>query len=84
MWKNLHQINQRPFVAIPNNLCLGMNIDWFNPYKDASYSVGAVYFVILNLPREERSKLENVILVSVILDQMSQKVLLIHFFRQLL
>ena len=43
-----------------------MNIDWFNPYKNALYSVWAVYFVILNLPREERFKLENVILASVI------------------
>ena len=27
VWKDLHRINQRPFLAIQNNLCLGMNID---------------------------------------------------------
>ena len=43
-----------------------MNIDWFNPYKDAPYSVGAVYLIILNLPREECFKLKNVILACMI------------------
>ena len=43
-----------------------MNVDWFNPFKDAPYSAGAIYFVIQNLPRTERYKLENVILVGLI------------------
>ena len=30
------------------------------------YSVGVIYLVILNLPREERCKLENIIVVGII------------------
>lgn len=59
------QINGRKFTALPNNLCLGMT-DWFNPYEETLYSVGAIYLVVLNLPRTERYKLENVILVGII------------------
>ena len=64
VWKSLNSINGRKFLALPSNLCLGMNVDWFNPY--APYSVGAVYLVVLNLPREERFKFQNVILACMI------------------
>lgn len=43
-----------------------MNVDWFQPYKHTQYSVGAIYLTILNLPRQERYKLENIILVGII------------------
>jgi hypothetical protein len=43
-----------------------LNIDWFNPYKHSPYSVGAIYMVVTNLPRSERFKKENVILVGLI------------------
>ena len=43
-----------------------VNIDWFNPYDDSPCSVGAVYMVVLNLPRSERFKIPNVILVGMI------------------
>lgn len=43
-----------------------MNIDWFQPFKDISYSVGVIYDVILNLPRNIRYKDCNVIIVGVI------------------
>ena len=41
-----------------------MNVDWFQPFKHTSYSVGAIYVVILNLPRAERFKEENVLLLG--------------------
>ena len=66
VWQDLQHIDGMPFLAIPNNLCLGMNIDWFNPYDESPYSVGAIYLVVLNLPRAERFKLQNVILVGMI------------------
>lgn len=53
-------------LLYPGNLCLSLNIDWFNPYKETPYSVGAIYFVIQNLPRMERYKIENVLLVGLI------------------
>lgn len=44
-------------------------MDWFQPYSRRSdVSVRVIYLVILNLPREERFKWENVILVGVIPD----------------
>ena len=43
-----------------------LNIDWFQPFKDISYSVGVIYTVILNLPRNVRCKDSNVIIVGII------------------
>lgn len=42
-----------------------INVDWFQPYKHINYSVGAIYIVILNLPRHLRYKRENVLLVGI-------------------
>ena len=54
------------FLCNPNNLCLKLNLDWFNPFKHVQYSVGVIYFVIENLPRTDRYKLENIIIISCI------------------
>ena len=43
-----------------------INVDWFQPFTHVKYSVGVVCLVILNLPREERYKLENIIVVGII------------------
>ena len=59
-------IGKRPFLSQPNNLCLALNIDWFNPYKETQYSVGGIYLTILNLLRNERYQEENVLLVGMI------------------
>lgn len=45
-----------------------LNLDWFQPFKHVKYSVGVLYAVILNLPRDERFKLKNVLLIGVIPD----------------
>ncbi|MEW8546495.1 MAG: hypothetical protein AB2693_23505 [Candidatus Thiodiazotropha sp.] len=45
-----------------------LNLDWFQPFQHVSYSVGVIYGVVLNLPRKERFKLDNVILVGIIPD----------------
>ena len=66
LWKDLFVINGMPFLSVPNNLCLALNVDWFNPYEETNYSVGAIYLVVLNLPRNERYKEENTILVGMI------------------
>lgn len=62
----MQSIEGRSFLEVPNNLCLSINIDWFNPYEDALYLGGAIYLVILNLPRSEQFKLQNVILAGMI------------------
>ena len=53
-------------MSLPNNLALGLGCDWFQPYKHVTYSVGVLYLVIFNLPREERFKMENIILLGII------------------
>lgn len=66
IWKDFQYINSASFLAVPHNLALMVNIDWFSPYKHSPYSVGAIYLVVTNLPRSERFKKENVILVGLI------------------
>lgn len=66
VWKDNLVINHRPFLSQPNNLALSLNVDWFQPFQRTSYSVGVVYIVILNLPREMRYLPRNVIIVGII------------------
>ena len=54
------------FFSCSNNFGLMLNIDWFQPYKHTTSSVGAIYLTIMNLPRAVRFKRENVILVALI------------------
>jgi hypothetical protein len=64
VWRDLQNINGLPFLSAPHNLCFMINVDWFNPYTNTQYSVGAIYLTILNLPRSVRFKFENVLLVG--------------------
>lgn len=66
VWKDWQYVEGQPFLASPNNYVFMLNIDWFQPFKHSVYSVGALYMVVMNLPRTERFKLENVILVGLI------------------
>lgn len=66
VWKEFSSVSGRPFLSHPNNLCLMLNVDWFNPYEETPYSAGVIYFVVQNLPRNERFKLDNIILVGII------------------
>ena len=66
VWKDFQYVNEEPFLAVPHNLALMLNIDWFRPFKHTPYSVGAVYIVITNLCRAMRFKKENFILVGLI------------------
>ena len=66
MWKDFIVYEGRPFLDLPNNIVLALNIDWFNPYKHTQYTIGAVYLTILNLPRTQIYKIENTIIVGLI------------------
>ena len=59
VWKS---INGEDFLADRYTLGLLINVDWFQPYKHISYSVGA----ILNFPRQIRNHRENTIVVGII------------------
>lgn len=48
------------------NLGVLLNVDWFQPYKHSPYSVGVISVIILNLPPQERYKLENRIIIGIL------------------
>lgn len=55
------------FLSTPHSYLLSMNIDWFQPFvRGTTYSVGAIYLTIQNLPRHIRYRQENIILLAII------------------
>ena len=67
VWKEFMDIDKIPFLSQPNNLGLMLNMDFFQPFKHVKgYSVGAIYCVILNLPRSIRYLKKNVLLIGLI------------------
>ncbi len=67
LWKDFQKYNGSDFLNTPRNYGLMLNFDFFQPMKHSKdYSVGVLYVVLLNLPRAERFKWENVLVVGVI------------------
>ena len=66
VWQNFQTVNGRDFLALPNNIALSMNVDWFRPFEHSPYSIGVIYFVILNLPQNLRYKQDNIIVGGII------------------
>ena len=67
VWAEFQTVEGKPFLSAPGqNLALSLNVDWFQPYDHVQDSVGALYLTILNLPREERYRRENVLLCDII------------------
>lgn len=66
LWKDFLQVDGKPFLEVPNNIAFMLNIDWFQPFKHRTYSIGVLYLAIVNLPRAIRFKRENIILVGLI------------------
>lgn len=66
VWKEFESERYSHYLKFPGNLLLSLNVDWFQPFSHAQYSVGAIYLVVLNLPREQRHRMENIILVGII------------------
>ena len=62
IWQEFHNSS----VQVHNTLALMLNIDWFQPYKHRTYSIGVIYLAIMNLPRNIRFKRENIILIGLI------------------
>ena len=54
------------FLSSPYCYMFTLNVDWFQPFIHTEYSLGAIYLTIQNLPREQRYKEENVILVGLL------------------
>ena len=66
IWRDFQQFNDKPFLSEPLAFGLMMNVDWFQPFDHNTYSVGAIYMTVMNLPRDMRYKRENVILGGLI------------------
>ena len=66
VWQDFLNPEGIPFLSLPYNFALSLNIDWFQPFKYTTYSAGAIYIAVQNLPRSERYCSENVILVGII------------------
>ena len=69
VWEEFQNVNSKPFLCQEDNFALILNVDWFNPFKHSPSSVGAFYCVFANLPREERYKRENIVLLALIEDE---------------
>lgn len=66
VWQEFQYVDGEPFLAASNNFGLMLNVDWFQPTLHGSGSIGVIYLVIMNLPREERFKPENLIVAGII------------------
>ena len=66
VWNSFRKFNGSPFLDDDNVYAFMINMDWFQPYKHLTYSVGAIYLSIFNLPRSMRYQLQNICLVGII------------------
>ena len=66
VWKLFLTLNGKECLSGRYTFGLLINIDWFQPYRHAQYSVGAIYIAILNFPRNLRYRRENMLLIGII------------------
>ena len=66
VWQQFRDKSGDLYFQDKRNLGGIFNIDWFQPFKNSEHSIGALYFVLQNLPREIRFRNENVLLVGLI------------------
>jgi len=53
-------------LAQPHTLALQLFVDWYQKHDQGHHSVGLIWACVLNLPREERYELHNMLLVGVL------------------
>ncbi|CAB4011818.1 Hypothetical predicted protein [Paramuricea clavata] len=67
IWKDFLTFDGKDFLNSFRNYGFMLNFDFFQPMKRRKdYSVGVFYLVLLNLPRAERFKWENVIIIGIV------------------
>lgn len=57
VWNDFQSVKGKDFLKTRNNIALGINVDWFQPYKRRKDR---------SIPRVERYKWENVIIAGII------------------
>ena len=69
IWRDFLKFKENDFLNAPRNHAFAINVDWFQPFKRRNdRSVGVIYLVFLNLPREQRFKWENIIVAGIVLE----------------
>ena len=58
--------NEKDFLQSQYGIGLLLSVDCFQPFKHVQYSVGAIYLVLLNLPRSLKYLRKNMILAGII------------------
>ena len=67
MCSDFQGYNDKPLLSDLYALGLMINFHFFQPYKHVPYSVGVIYLVIMNLPRNIICfKQENVLLIGIL------------------
>ena len=66
IWQNFQVVSDQPFLSGTLGLGFMLNLDWFQPFKHTTYSVGVIYLTIMNLPRSVRFKRENILLIGIL------------------
>lgn len=69
IWRDFLKFKGNNFLNAPRNLAFAINLDRFQPFKRRNdRSVGVIYLVFLNIPREQRFKWENIIVAGIVLE----------------
>ena len=82
-YKSFKDSNGEWYFKDKRNIGLVLNFDFFNPFKRVKYSLGVLYAIIVNLPREERLKWKNVLVIAIIPGPEEPKLTLNSFLKPL-
>ncbi len=66
VWRDFQEVDGLSFLGSPRNYALMLNVDWLQPFDHTPYSVGVLYLVLMNLPRSEHFKRQNIFLVGIV------------------
>ena len=66
IWKEFQEYKSLPLLSSVHTFAFMLNLDFFQPFDHTPYSLGAIYLAIQNLPRVERFKPENILLLGLI------------------
>lgn len=66
VWKDFLSDKYSNFLQAKRCLGVMLNVDFFQPYKHVAVSYGVIYLAIMNLPRADRFKKENILIIGII------------------